>query len=394
MIARWKISILIFVLTAPSQADGQEATWRQAFSAGRQHYEGGRYADAEKSLQRAAELARAGSDDLADSWNWLGLAQWKLAKYPDAEAAHLKARALYQKLHGESSAEFAYSTNNLGLVYWVQGRLKEGDKHLKQALDILKEVEGANGINLARGLNNTGGLYRSRGYWKKAEPMLLRSIEIWEFLKFKHGDAAHSYGNFGRLRAKQGKLAEAVELYQKALDVSKKKLTAQHPQVGEHMCYLGDLLREQGKLDAAEKLLLGGMKIIEVKLPKEHSLRASSLRYLAELRRAQGKTQDALPLFEQSLAIWAKHTVQPMGAAESHLGLARLSADTGNAKVAGEHFRSAITIFEKTVGAASPDLADALELHAKFLQPTDVEQAANAKERAAAVRKQHAEENR
>ena len=222
MKARWVFLPLFLAIAFASHVPAQQETFRTSLSAGRQHYDNGRFAEAEKEFERAAAQAPAGSVGLADSLNLLGLARWKLGKYPEAEEAHLKARPLYKQLNGEKSGPFASSTNNLGLVYWHQGRLKEGDEMLAQALKILEAVEGQKGLNFARGLNNTGGLYRGRGFWKKAEPLLLRSIAIWEFREFPHADGAYPYENLGRLRQNQGKQGEAVELFQKALDVSKK----------------------------------------------------------------------------------------------------------------------------------------------------------------------------
>lgn len=394
MMQRLGLTGLTLVFLAASHADGQGETWRSSFDSGQSHYQAGRFAEAEKLLQRAVDLAPGNSIRLADSWNWLGLARWKLGKYPEAEAAHGHARPLYKKLRGEQSAPFAYSTNNLGLVYWYQGRLKEGDELLNQALIILEKVEGEKGINLARALNNTGGLYQTRGYWKKAEPLLQRSKEIWEFLKWPHADAAHVYGNLGRLRTTQGKLTEAAKLREKSLDVAKKLLNPQHPQIGQSLCFLGDVLRAQGKLMEAEKALGEGMKILEKGLPEEHSIRADALSDLAALRHAQGKTQEAHKLFEQSLAAWAKQIVQPPSAAHAHLRFARLCAETGKAQQAAAHFESALTIFEKSIGPIHPHVAETLERHAELLKLTNAQQAGKMKDRAAAIRRQHAEENK
>jgi tetratricopeptide (TPR) repeat protein len=394
MMQRLRLAGLVLALLTTSHAYGQEESWQSCFDTGQQHYQAGRFAQAEKLLQRAVDLAPRNSVSLADSWNWLGLARWKRGNYPEAEAAYGQARPLYKKLRGEHSAPFAYSTNNLGLVYWYQGRLKEGDELLNQALMILEKTEGDKGINLARALNNTGGLYQNKGYWKKAEPLLQRSKEIWEFRAFSHGDAAHVYLNLARMRAKQGKLTEAAELSQKALDVTKNRLPPQHPQVGECWCYLGNLHREQGKLEAADKALHEGMKILEKGLPEEHSSRADALSHLAALRHAQGKKQEAQKLFEQALATWAKQTVQPPGAALTHLRFARLCSESGRAPQASEHFQSALTIFEKSIGAIHPDVAETLERYAKLLHSTNVTQAAKMKDRAAAIRKQHADENK
>src|SRR2546425_3412160 len=114
MLLRQRLIVSLFALAATGYVLGQQETWQSNFNLGRQHYDNGRYAEAEKSLQRAVDLASANTKALADSWNWLALAHWKMGKYPEAEAAHLKARPLYQKLNGERSAPFAYSSNNLG----------------------------------------------------------------------------------------------------------------------------------------------------------------------------------------------------------------------------------------------------------------------------------------
>jgi tetratricopeptide (TPR) repeat protein len=394
MTSTWQGLALLISLLGTIPALGQQESWQTNFNLARKHYDEGRYLDAEKLFARATELAPANSVSSADSWNWLGLARWKLGKYPEAEAAHQKARPLYQKLNGERSAPFAFSTNNLGLVYWYQGRLKEGEELLHQALKILETVEGDKGVNLARGLNNTGGLYRGRGYWKKSEPLLLRSIEIWEFRKHPHGDAAHAYSNLARLRESQKKFPEAVELYEKALGVSRKKLNAQHPQVGEHLCFLGDAQRALGKLVEAEKSFASGMAILDKKLPTEHSARATAKSGLAEVYRAQGKRADAERLFEEAERIWAKQAMQSPGAAETQFRLARLRDEAGKKDQAAQHFQSAVKILETTAGDLSPELATVLETQAKLLQDVGDQSAGKVRERAADIRRRHADENK
>ena len=129
-------------------------------------------------------------------------------------------------------------------------------------------------------------------------------------------------------------------------------------------------------MNEAEIAILAGKRIVDTKLPKEHTSQANSLRYLARLRHAQGKSDEAQPLFEQSLAIWAKQAVQPPASAQTHLQFAQYCAEVGKAELASKHFQEAVAIFEKTVGVLSPDLAVALEAFAAFLQPTNAKEAA------------------
>jgi tetratricopeptide (TPR) repeat protein len=74
------------------------------------------------------------------------------------------------------------------------------------------------------------GLYRSQGRYNDAEPLYLQSLDIWKRqLGDDHPDVATSLNNLALLYESQGKYSEAEDLAQQALVIYQNRLGNEHP---------------------------------------------------------------------------------------------------------------------------------------------------------------------
>uniref|UniRef100_UPI000A752B74 tetratricopeptide repeat protein n=1 Tax=Geitlerinema sp. PCC 9228 TaxID=111611 RepID=UPI000A752B74 len=76
------------------------------------------------------------------------------------------------------------------------------------------------------------GLYQSQGRYEEAEPLYRQALEMRKrLLGEQHPDVATSLNNLAELYRSQGRYDEAEPLYRQALEMFKRLLGEQHPRV-------------------------------------------------------------------------------------------------------------------------------------------------------------------
>ncbi|MHC5728996.1 MAG: tetratricopeptide repeat protein, partial [Nostoc sp.] len=104
----------------------------------------------------------------------------------------------------------------------------------------------------------------------------------------------------------QGLYNQALPWYEQCLEVIKKRLGDEHPDVASSLNNLASLYRSQGRYSEAEPLYIQALALRRKLLGEEHPDVAQSLNNLAELYRSQGRYSDAEPLYIQALALTRK----------------------------------------------------------------------------------------
>jgi tetratricopeptide (TPR) repeat protein len=117
---------------------------------------------------------------------------------------------------------------------------------------------------------------------------------------------ATSLYNLAILRRQQGELADAEQLYRRALEIRERRLGPTHPDVATTLNNLAALEAAQGNYDAAQPLLERALSIRQAALGDAHVLTAQSMSNLALLYAAQGDATAAEPLYRNALAILEK----------------------------------------------------------------------------------------
>jgi len=112
--------------------------------------------------------------------------------------------------------------------------------------------------------------------------------------------------NLAILRRQQGRLAEAEQLYRRAMEIREREEGPNHPDVATTLNNLAAVQAAQGHYDAARPLLERALAIRQAALGNEHVLTAESLNNLALLYAAQGNAAGAEPLYQRALSILEK----------------------------------------------------------------------------------------
>jgi tetratricopeptide (TPR) repeat protein len=114
-------------------------------------------------------------------------------------------------------------------------------------------------------------LYESQGQYNDAEPLYLQSLDIRKRqLGNDHPDVALSLNNLAQLYFSQGRYNDAELLYLQSLDIRKRQLGNDHPDVAQSLNNLAQLYFSQENYLEAENLAQQALVIYQQKLGSEH----------------------------------------------------------------------------------------------------------------------------
>ncbi|WP_287661177.1 tetratricopeptide repeat protein [Microcystis sp. M049S2] len=147
-----------------------------------------------------------------------------------------------------------------------------------------------------------GLFYEGQGLYDLAEPWYEQCLEVTRRrLGEEHPDVATSLNNLAALYYLQGRYTEAEPFLLEALDLRKRLLEENHPLVALSLNNLAGLYNSQGKYTEAEPLYLKALDLRKRLLGDNHPSVATSLDGLANLYYAQGRYTEAEPLYLEAL---------------------------------------------------------------------------------------------
>lgn len=144
-------------------------------------------------------------------------------QYAEAQETALKALAIEEKAFGsEGNPEIAVTLNGLGSIYHDQSQYNLALKQYLRALDINQRTVGVENPETAATYNNIGNVYQDAGDDENAKTYYTKCLEIQRAtIGEKHPDVGASYNNIASILFRQKQYTEALQLFQKAVDVSK-----------------------------------------------------------------------------------------------------------------------------------------------------------------------------
>jgi tetratricopeptide (TPR) repeat protein/DNA-binding XRE family transcriptional regulator len=243
----------------------------------------------------------------------------------------------------------------------------------------------------ARLLHGTGYYLWERGAYAQALPLYQRALDLREHtLGPDHPDVAGSLNSLAALYYVLGRYEEALPLFERALAIRERVLESPHPDVAESLNNLALLAYKQGRYEHALPLFQRALTTWEQTLGPDHPHVATTLNNLALLYQNQGRSAEALLLFERTLAI-DEQTLGPdhPGVATDLNNLAELYREQGQYNQAISFHRRALAIREQTLESTHPDLAQSLNnLAILYREQGQYKEALPLHQRALAIREQ------
>ncbi|MDX2146963.1 MAG: serine/threonine-protein kinase [Planctomycetota bacterium] len=342
--------------SSAGDSDPRTAHARQGL--GRVLFAQGRVADAEREFREALsvqsrELSPTHEDSLK---SMLGVAQ-SLAfqrKLDEAKALFEEAIALRRASRGEDT-ELANYLVGYGNCLRFMGKTTEAKEATMQAVAIVERAEGGDDWRFGRALSALATYMMDLKQFDEAETLLKRSLAIKEKWRGKDDpDLANLYARLARLKRDVARelpdsqeqqrrelldegvgyaseaerirrtvhaddhefVVEALSLHgelllrlseldsaqkklSSALDMRRRMLPADAPEVGRSERMLGECLWRLGSIDEGERMLLGALAKIEKRFNDAHVDAERALRALAEFYEAQGRAEQAAPYRER-----------------------------------------------------------------------------------------------
>jgi len=230
-------------------------------------------------------------------------------------------------------------------------------EYFKKAIALQQEldVEAA----LSSSLNYLAGLYQSQGRYSEAEPLYLQALEIdRRSLPEDHPDLASALNNLAGLYESQGRYSEAEPLYLQAVEIYRRSLPEDHPILAISLNNLAQVYKSQGRYSEAEPLFLQAVEIDRRSLPENHPSLAICLNNLALFYKSQGRYLEAEPLYLQALEIDRRSLPEDHPRLATRLNnLALLYKSQGRYSEAEPLFLQALEIHRRSLPEDHPSLA-------------------------------------
>jgi len=285
-------------------------------------------------------------------------------RLPEAERSCRRALALYQAAEGRRHPDVANALVELGQIVEGRDRLREAARHHSRAIAILvPAVRGQAPADpdllrlLLRARVFLGGVERTLGRHAAADRLYARAQRdaIRDFGP-KDPDVAGILNNRGVLRKSQGRYAEAVVFYRRALALlegtrDKGSLATLHHN-------LGGIEHARGRYAAGEPHARRSVALRQAVLGRDHPAVAADVAALAALVDGRGRLDEAAALYGRALGVF-RRTLGPK-CAEVGLNLSNLAAlrqRQGRAHEAERLYDQALAIQQRVYGRAHPEVA-------------------------------------
>lgn len=194
------------------------------FLLGKTQYKANLYQEAEKSYQQALALKRASlganTKDLALVYEALSTVEERLGRYDLALRYQQLALNIHMKYLDPSSSQVMNNYYNLSNLYEEQWQLDSAEITVEKGMEIALDLFGESHPNLARGYQLKGDIYNARKSYIQAETFYKTALSIYELA----GDKVKLrsvYNNLAIAFMSQERFDEAIEYYQKSIEMAK-----------------------------------------------------------------------------------------------------------------------------------------------------------------------------
>jgi tetratricopeptide (TPR) repeat protein len=280
-------------------------------------------------------------------------------KYAEAEQ-ELEAAYTLALEHGHDEAALHAAQGLSVLIGRSQARHAEGLVWGRTALP-LAEWSGED-IELAVSLNKLGNVFGAQGEYEQAKLHYQRALQISEkALSADHPHIASGLNNLGNVFYVQGDYEQGKLYHQRALQLREKALGADHPDVAASLNNLAGVFDTQGEYEQGKLHHQRALRILEKSLGADHPTVGLILNNLGNEFNVLGEYEQAKLHYQRALQIREK-ALGPdhPDVADSLDSLGNVSYSQGEYEQAKLHHQHALQLKEKALGPDHPHLAYSL----------------------------------
>jgi tetratricopeptide (TPR) repeat protein len=317
---------------------------------------------AEAACRRAVELYEQaeGADhpDVANALVELGQILEASDQPRPARDCHAKAIAILGRPQANEDPDLTrlrlHARSFVAGLDRALGAYAAADRGFQAALREATRVLGPDDLFVASMINNLGVLRKAQGRYADAVRYYKRALPILE----RAGDRialATLYHNLGGIEHARGRYAAGEPWARKSVETREAELGSDHVAVAADVAALAAIIEGLGRLDEAAALYERALHVFRRKLGPVNTEVALNLSGLASLRQQQGRTADAERLFAEALPMMEKL----FGRDHAEVGLtvhnlAFLERAQGRTARAIALYERALRIFQRTLGARHP----------------------------------------
>ncbi len=342
----------------------------------------GQHAEAE-ALHRqsiAMYIATVGEDDqltLTGLSNLASLLQGQPGSVEEVEQLYLRVLKQYDKLPDDHPPALV-TRGNFAVLKYQSGDYATAEREFLRVL-AAQRLRGDE-QRIISALNNISAAARMQGRVGEAETYLREAIEIGRrTLGAEHPQVVRFDISLSTILSELGRRDEAIVILRSALDVLRRTLRENHPDVLRNQRILGNQLAKSNRLAEAEPLLRHAYEQYSLQFGKEHQQTLESMANLANLMRLSGQPAEAVEMLrEHEAAMRRVHTGSEeasLASALSTLGLALVALDgEQNLLDAQSTFEESYAIFARIRGEAHADPRLIASHLSNFFQARDAAQ--------------------
>ena len=296
----------------------------------------GRYADAEQHYRQALAIDRKalGNDhrNVTSILNDLGQLLRKEGRLDESESLLREALAIDRRLFGENHDAVSANLSNLAVVVRERGEFDEAERLLEQALAIDRKLYGSDHISIAFYLNEMAVVLRLEGRPDSAVTFLRRALAMNLKLQGPDGQGTQAISmNLGRALEEGGHYAEAERLLSGVLARMDTSNADAQLQIISGRIGMGRVLLATHRVKEAVPTMKGAVDMSVKRLGAEHWRTAEAEVVLAECLMAMGEYGAAAQPLKAGSEVLEK-------SGKSHPGLVR-EAENANAALARDRTR-------------------------------------------------------
>ncbi|NNF08006.1 MAG: tetratricopeptide repeat protein, partial [Candidatus Eisenbacteria bacterium] len=212
----------------------------------------------------------------------------------------------FEAAGNDSSQVFADLLDLCVIAAWRHGAVNDPNTlaQAERALKLQTKLNGSGTLETYQSLYSLGVIYAEQGKYPLALPYFERAHACKINAGVSQGEIAHSIHAIANIHYLTGDIPQALEQYDKALEMLIQTYGDEHQRVAKTMGSLGNVYSNLGALEIADRLVRRSLEILQKTVPEDKgTLIAYTLVDLAELLAKQGKEIEAAEVIRQAISI-------------------------------------------------------------------------------------------